>query len=202
MAQIFNPNPGNTLDTVANALKEQANAANKDVNDAIKALQGTDNADNPALLAELQHKINKWSVIYNINSTVTRALRDLMQGILQEDLNMDTSLIRELAELALAGSGQHCHEEALCIAEWLERLGQDEAARLIRISSLANQGRYQEALVFAHGNPWPALEPWFALCEWHLGLGAALDRRLAGLGGSSDPALADFAAGMRVQVRT
>ncbi|HFK2257791.1 TPA: YscG family type III secretion system chaperone PscG, partial [Pseudomonas aeruginosa] len=48
---------------------------------------------------------------------------------------MDTSLIRELAELALAGSGQHCHEEALCIAEWLERLGQDEAARLIRISS-------------------------------------------------------------------
>ncbi|MCO2140704.1 YscG family type III secretion protein, partial [Pseudomonas aeruginosa] len=107
---------------------------------------------------------------------------------------MDTSLIRELAELALAGSGQHCHEEALCIAEWLERLGQDEAARLIRISSLANQGRYQEALAFAHGNPWPALEPWFALCEWHLGLGAALDRRLAGLGGSSDPALADFAA--------
>ncbi|MDU2872745.1 MAG: YscG family type III secretion system chaperone PscG, partial [Pseudomonas aeruginosa] len=44
---------------------------------------------------------------------------------------MDTSLIRQLAELALAGSGQHCHEEALCIAEWLERLGQDEAARLI-----------------------------------------------------------------------
>ena len=43
---------------------------------------------------------------------------------------------------------------------------------------------------------------WFALCEWHLGLGAALDRRLAGLGGSSDPALADFAAGMRAQVRT
>ncbi|HHL1027246.1 TPA: type III secretion system needle filament protein PscF [Pseudomonas aeruginosa] len=84
MAQIFNPNPGNTLDTVANALKEQANAANKDVNDAIKALQGIDNADNPALLAELQHKINKWSVIYNINSTVTRALRDLMQGILQK----------------------------------------------------------------------------------------------------------------------
>ncbi|HHQ4169236.1 TPA: type III secretion system needle filament protein PscF [Pseudomonas aeruginosa] len=84
MAQIFNPNPGNTLDTVANALKEQANAANKDVNEAINGLQGADNADNPALLAELQHKINKWSVIYNINSTVTRALRDLMQGILQK----------------------------------------------------------------------------------------------------------------------
>ncbi|WP_132530762.1 YopR family T3SS polymerization control protein [Pseudomonas aeruginosa] len=69
---------------------------------------------------------------------------------------MDTSLIRELAELALAGSGQHCHEEALCIAEWLERLGQDEAARLIRISSLANQGRYQEALAQALGGEPPA----------------------------------------------
>ncbi|HGM8392153.1 TPA: type III secretion system needle filament subunit SctF [Pseudomonas aeruginosa] len=84
MAQIFNRDPGNTLDTVASALKEQADTANKDVNEAIKALRGADNADNPALLAELQHKINKWSVIYNINSTVTRALRDLMQGILQK----------------------------------------------------------------------------------------------------------------------
>ncbi len=40
--------------------------------------------DDPARLAELQHKINKWSVIYNINSTVTRAMKDLMQGILQK----------------------------------------------------------------------------------------------------------------------
>lgn len=202
MAQIFNPNPGNTLDTVANALKEQANAANKDVNDAIKALQGTDNADNPALLAEpaTQDQQVVGHLQHQLDGDPCAARPDARHPA--EDLNMDTSLIRELAELALAGSGQHCHEEALCIAEWLERLGQDEAARLIRISSLANQGRYQEALAFAHGNPWPALEPWFALCEWHLGLGAALDRRLAGLGGSSDPALADFAAGMRAQVRT
>ncbi len=78
------PQPGEYPRYRGQCLKEQANAANKDVNDAIKALQGTDNADNPALLAELQHKINKWSVIYNINSTVTRALRDLMQGILQK----------------------------------------------------------------------------------------------------------------------
>lgn len=72
----------NTLDAVAEQLKAQANTANKDVNDAISALNA--GADNPALLADMQHKLNKWSVIYNINATVTRSMKDLMQGILQK----------------------------------------------------------------------------------------------------------------------
>lgn len=72
----------NTLDQVATNLSGQANTANTEVNKAIGAMKT--NPDNPALLAELQHKINKWSVIYNINSTVTRAMKDLMQGILQK----------------------------------------------------------------------------------------------------------------------
>ncbi|MGY3903977.1 type III secretion system needle filament protein AscF [Aeromonas lusitana] len=72
----------NTLDQVASNLSGQANTANAEVNKAIEAMKT--NPDNPALLAELQHKINKWSVIYNINSTVTRAMKDLMQGILQK----------------------------------------------------------------------------------------------------------------------
>lgn len=72
----------NTLDQVASNLSGQANEANTEVNKAIEAMKT--NPDNPALLAELQHKINKWSVIYNINSTVTRAMKDLMQGILQK----------------------------------------------------------------------------------------------------------------------
>ncbi|MVG15033.1 type III secretion system needle filament subunit SctF [Aeromonas jandaei] len=75
-------NPGNTLDNVAEALKTQANDANSEVKAAIDALKN--NPDDPAKLAELQHKINKWSVIYNINSTVTRSMKDLMQGILQK----------------------------------------------------------------------------------------------------------------------
>ncbi|WP_387465721.1 type III secretion system needle filament subunit SctF [Photorhabdus sp. RM323S] len=92
MAQIFSSAATtNTLDKVAEQLSEQANQANTDVNDAITALKSkstsgstTGGADNPALLADLQHKINKWSVIYNINSTVTRSMKDLMQGILQK----------------------------------------------------------------------------------------------------------------------
>ncbi|MCT8343291.1 MULTISPECIES: type III secretion system needle filament subunit SctF [Photorhabdus] len=83
MAEIFtSAKTVNTLDKVAEQLKTQANTANTDVNDAIAALSG--GPDNPALLADLQHKINKWSVIYNINSTVTRSMKDLMQGILQK----------------------------------------------------------------------------------------------------------------------
>lgn len=84
MADYFKYADGttNTLDQVANNLAGQANIANEDLNKAIAAMEK--NPDNPALLAELQHKINKWSVIYNINSTVTRAMKDLMQGILQK----------------------------------------------------------------------------------------------------------------------
>ncbi|MDD0976412.1 type III secretion system needle filament subunit SctF [Pseudomonas fontis] len=84
MADPINFFDGNskTLDDVAKQLVEQSRTANADVQKAIEALKG--GADDPALLAEMQHKINKWSVIYTINSTVTRAMKDLMQSILQK----------------------------------------------------------------------------------------------------------------------
>ena len=83
MAAIFANDTTNTLDQVAEQIKAQANTAYTDVIIAITALSN-DNGDNPAVLADLQHKLNKWSVIYNINSTVTRSMRDLMQSILQK----------------------------------------------------------------------------------------------------------------------
>lgn len=82
MVTGFDNSANNTLDAVVGKLKEQADAANKEVNAAIDNLKG--GADNPALLADLQHKLNKWSVIYNISSTVSRSMKDLMQGILQK----------------------------------------------------------------------------------------------------------------------
>ncbi|MDD2052447.1 type III secretion system needle filament subunit SctF [Pseudomonas putida] len=82
MSMGFDNSANNTLDAVVEKLKEQADAANKEVNAAIDKLNG--GADNPALLADLQHKLNKWSVIYNISSTVSRSMKDLMQGILQK----------------------------------------------------------------------------------------------------------------------
>lgn len=82
MTTGFDSTAKNTLDTIVEKLKEQATAANDQVNGAIDKLNG--GADNPALLADLQHKLNKWSVIYNISSTVSRSMKDLMQGILQK----------------------------------------------------------------------------------------------------------------------
>ncbi|ANB96878.1 type III secretion system needle filament protein VscF [Vibrio parahaemolyticus] len=70
------------LDDVKTKLEQQAKDANKSVIDAIKNLES--NADDPSKLAELQHAINKWSVVYNINATTTRAIKDVMQSILQK----------------------------------------------------------------------------------------------------------------------
>ncbi|MCY1179840.1 Type III export protein PscF [compost metagenome] len=72
----------NTLDSVAEKLLDQARSANKNVVDAIARLK--DGADDPAVLADMQHRINKWSVVFNINSTVTRSMKDIMQSILQK----------------------------------------------------------------------------------------------------------------------
>ena len=111
---------------------------------------------------------------------------------------MSRSLTALVAELGLAGSGQHCHEQAELIADWLEQAEQQaEVACCIRLSSLANQGLYREALLLAQDKDWPAIGPWLALCEWHLGLGSALDRRLESLDDNENPQLREFARSMR-----
>ncbi|EPT9326957.1 type III secretion system needle filament subunit SctF [Vibrio alginolyticus] len=70
------------LDDVKAKLEQQAKDANTEVTAAIKNLET--NADDPSKLAELQHAINKWSVVYNINATTARAIKDVMQSILQK----------------------------------------------------------------------------------------------------------------------
>lgn len=78
----FHDGASNTLDMVAEKLVGQARQSNKDVREAIASLNA--NADDPALLADLQHRINKWTVVYNINSTVTQAFKNVMSSILQK----------------------------------------------------------------------------------------------------------------------
>ncbi|WP_323834796.1 YscG family type III secretion system chaperone [Photorhabdus africana] len=114
---------------------------------------------------------------------------------------MTRSLKGLLADIALVGSGHHCHDEANIIADWLMSGEEEqEAANLIRLSSLTNQGKYQQALDFGRDLPWPSLEPWLALCEWRLGLASALEQRLTRMAGSSDPQLLSFVDGMREQL--
>lgn len=82
MAAIFDHTKGIKLDDVADKLKGIADTTSEDVKTAIDALNTS--PDNPALVAELQHKINKWSAIFNMNSTITRSMRDMIQSILQK----------------------------------------------------------------------------------------------------------------------
>ncbi|EDP58970.1 type III secretion system needle filament subunit SctF [Vibrio sp. AND4] len=81
-SSFYDKNSSVYLDEVKDKLQEQAKLANEAVNAAIDNL--SENADDPSKLAELQHTINKWSMIYNINATTTRAIKDVMQSILQK----------------------------------------------------------------------------------------------------------------------
>jgi type III secretion protein G len=114
---------------------------------------------------------------------------------------MNTQLKRQLAEIALAGTGHHCHQEATTIADWLA--GEPEMAEcvsLIRTSSLMNRGEYQAALLLGEESRTPDIEPWLALCEWRLEQHDALAVRLARLEQSDLPALQQFAVGLREQM--
>ncbi|AUI86007.1 EscF/YscF/HrpA family type III secretion system needle major subunit [Vibrio azureus] len=82
MPSYYDPSNGVNLDAVKDKLAQQAKEANEAVNTAIDNLSSS--ADDPSKLAELQHAINKWSVIYNIASTTTRSIKDVMQSILQK----------------------------------------------------------------------------------------------------------------------
>lgn len=114
---------------------------------------------------------------------------------------MNAQLKRQLAELALAGTGHHCHQEAATIADWLASDPQiSECVTLIRLSSLMNRGDYEGALALGEASCTQDLEPWLALCEWRLTRLDALQSRLDRLEQSDEIGLQQFAAGMREQI--
>ncbi|MGU5847432.1 YscG family type III secretion system chaperone [Aeromonas hydrophila] len=114
---------------------------------------------------------------------------------------MNVQLKKQLAELALAGTGHHCHPEAASIADWLaQEECMAECVTLIRLSSLMNQGDYQSALLLETSHHSADVEPWFALCEWRLGMYDELVLRLARLEAGGQPSLCQFAAGLREQM--
>ncbi len=103
-----------------------------------------------------------------------------------------------LAELALAGSGNHCYAQAETIAGWLDEVQHcHEVAAMIRLLNLMNQGRYQEAIRLPCVQQWHSLAPFLAFCEWRLGLGSAFDARMQALRSSENPLFMRFAAAMR-----
>ncbi|WP_252091016.1 YscG family type III secretion system chaperone [Pseudomonas sp. MWU13-3659] len=110
---------------------------------------------------------------------------------------MDMTLENLLARVGMLGVEHNCNDEALLIARWLAlEPATQEAAAMLRISSLMGLGRCDEALAEGNKAPWPSLGPWLALCERRLGCMAALDRRLDSMLLSDDPGLVAFARGM------
>ncbi|MPY25694.1 EscF/YscF/HrpA family type III secretion system needle major subunit [Shewanella psychropiezotolerans] len=71
------------LNAVVTSIDVALTSANDNVKAKIGGVSG-DGADDPAKLAELQHAINSWSVMYNIRSTVVKSIKDVMMSILQK----------------------------------------------------------------------------------------------------------------------
>ncbi|NRD71734.1 type III secretion system needle filament subunit SctF [Shewanella sp. VB17] len=71
------------LNSVVNSIDEALALADTRVKEKIGGVSG-EGADDPAKLAELQHAINSWSVMYNIRSTVVKSISDVMRSILQK----------------------------------------------------------------------------------------------------------------------
>lgn len=71
------------LNSVVTSIDEALSLADTRVKEKIGGVSGA-GADDPAKLAELQHAINSWSVMYNIRSTVVKSISDVMRSILQK----------------------------------------------------------------------------------------------------------------------
>ena len=111
---------------------------------------------------------------------------------------MTIKLKKLLAELALAGTGNQLHTEAETIAHWLDETEQShEAALMIRLQNLMNQGCYQAAMKLPGAEQFPSLAPLLAFCAGRLGHGSEFDSRIAQLSASDNPLFIRFAAGMR-----
>lgn len=102
----------------------------------------------------------------------------------------NVSLPSLLAEIALAGSGNHCQQESNMIADWLQsQPNTEESVGLIRIMNLMNHGEYEAALAVPNLDKYEALSPFLALCEWRLGRVNELDARLQVLAQSDNAEL-------------
>lgn len=75
--------PSLDLEEVFKSINEQLSRAEDKVKEKIGNVSGA-GADDPAKLAELQQAINTWSVMYNVQSTMQRSIKDVMQNIMQK----------------------------------------------------------------------------------------------------------------------
>ncbi len=72
----------NTLTNLHEGMREQVQQAEKSVNDSLRRLN--EKSDDPALLANMRHRTNLWSNVFQVEATVARSIKDLLSAILSK----------------------------------------------------------------------------------------------------------------------
>ncbi|BCJ06258.1 EscF/YscF/HrpA family type III secretion system needle major subunit [Pseudomonas sp. RtIB026] len=78
----FYDGTNNTMDMVHEGMVKQAQQANKAVLDALQKLN--EKSDDPALLADMRHRSNIWSNVFQVDATLGQTFKNTISSILQK----------------------------------------------------------------------------------------------------------------------
>lgn len=78
----FYDGTNNTMDMVHKGMVEQVQKANKDVLDSLEKLNKK--SDDPALLADMRHRTNIWSNVFQVDATLGQTFKNTLSSILQK----------------------------------------------------------------------------------------------------------------------
>ncbi|KNX78703.1 MULTISPECIES: EscF/YscF/HrpA family type III secretion system needle major subunit [Pseudomonas] len=78
----FYDGTSNTMDMVHEGMVKQAQQANKAVLDALQKLN--EKSDDPALLADMRHRSNIWSNVFQVDATLGQTFKNTISSILQK----------------------------------------------------------------------------------------------------------------------
>jgi type III secretion protein F len=78
----FYDGTSNTMDMVHEGMIKQAQQANKAVLDALQKLN--EKSDDPALLADMRHRSNIWSNVFQVDATLGQTFKNTISSILQK----------------------------------------------------------------------------------------------------------------------
>ncbi|PYC28635.1 EscF/YscF/HrpA family type III secretion system needle major subunit [Pseudomonas mosselii] len=72
----------NTMDMVHEGMVKQAQQANKAVLESLQKLN--EKSDDPALLADMRHRSNIWSNVFQVDATLGQTFKNTISSILQK----------------------------------------------------------------------------------------------------------------------
>ncbi|PMZ90499.1 MULTISPECIES: EscF/YscF/HrpA family type III secretion system needle major subunit [unclassified Pseudomonas] len=78
----FHDGTSNTMDMVHEGMVKQAREANKAVLESLSKLN--EKSDDPALLADMRHRSNIWSNVFQVDATLGQTFKNTISSILQK----------------------------------------------------------------------------------------------------------------------